>query len=97
MREKMVTRTIVATKVTVLCADAIAGEMFDKELTLAGTFKDSKALMKAVSKAVDVDTDEDQIKAIRVKDASTYETLYGMSENDFIAAAKVLPPRGTKE
>ena len=97
MRERMVTRTIMTTKVTVLCADALAGEMFEKELTLPRTYKDNKALMKAVSKVVDIDTDDEKIKAVLVKASEEIETLYGMTELDFINTAKVLPPRGTKE
>lgn len=93
----MVTRTIVTTKATVLCADAIAQNMFEKEVLLPRTYKDDKALMKAVSLAVDTDTEDSKIKAVLVKSTEEIETLYGMSELDFISSAQVLPPRAKKE
>ena len=96
MRERMVTRTIVTTKATVLCANALTAEMFEQDVTLPRTYKDNKALMKAISAVIDKDTDDEKIKAIMVKDSSEVETLYGMSELEFIQIAKVLPPRGTK-
>lgn len=93
MRTPMVTRTITTTNVTVLCADAIAQQMYEKDVTLPRTYKDDKALMKAVSQVVDVDTEDEKIKAVSVVSTEVVETLYGMSELEFIKAAKVLPPR----
>ncbi len=92
-KEAMVTRTIITTKVNVLCLDIVKAEPFNKSLTLAGTFKDEKTLMKAVSNAIN---NENQ-KAVHVVDAQNIETLYGMTEDDFIKNAKVLPPRTKKE
>lgn len=93
MRTPMVTRTITTTNVTVLCADAIEQEMYELNVTLPRTYKDDKALMKAVSQAVDVDEADKKIKAVSVIKTEVVETLYGMSELEFIKAAKVLPPR----
>lgn len=88
-RVPMVTRTIVTTKANVLCLDIVAGEPFNKVVTLPRTYKDDKALMKQVSKVVDNET----MKAVHVVDKEEVETLYGMTEQEFIELAKVLPPR----
>lgn len=92
-RERMVTRTMQTTKVNVLCMNIKSATPEYKDITLAGTFKDEKSLMKAVEKAINNDT----LKAVNVVKSEAIETLYGMSEADFIATAKVLPPRGTVE
>lgn len=92
-RAPMVTRTIVATKVNVLCLNIETAEPFNKDVTLSGTFNDSKSLMKAVEKVVNSDTE----KAVHVVATEEVETLYGMTEQKFIELAEVLPPRGKKE
>jgi hypothetical protein len=92
-RVAMVTRTMLTTQVNVLCLDTEKVEPFNTDLTLAGTFKDQKGLMKAVSGQID----NDKQKAVKVVSATTVETLYGMTEDDFIKNAKVLPPRTASE
>jgi hypothetical protein len=92
-RVAMVTRTITTTEVNVLCLELVKVEPFNKDLTLAGTFKDQKALMKAVTKQID----NDNQKAVSIVSSKEVETLYGMTEEEFIAVAKVLPKRGTTE
>lgn len=91
-RKPMVTRTIITTKVNVLCMDVVKCEPFNKEVLLPRTFADEKKLMKAVEEAVNVDN----IKAVHVVDVDTVETLYGMSEADFIAIAVELDPTTRK-
>ena len=88
-RVPMVTRTIITTKATVLCMDIAHGEPFNKEVILPRTYKDDKALMKQVSKLIDNDT----VKAVHVVYKEEVETLYGMTEQEFIEQAKKLPPR----
>lgn len=90
-RVPMVTRTIVTTKANVLCLDIVAGEPFNEVVTLPRTYKDDKALMKQVSKVID----NEQRKAVHIVDKEEVETLYGMTEQEFIQLAKVLPPRAT--
>lgn len=80
----MVTRTIVTTKANVLCLDIVAGEPFNEVVVLPRTYKDDKALMKQVSKLID----NEQRKAVHVVDKEEVETLYGMTEQDFIKLAK---------
>ena len=92
-RIPMVTRTITTTKANVLCLDIVAGEPFNEVVVLPRTYKDDKALMKQVSKLID----NDSRKAVHVVDKEEVETLYGMTEQDFITLAKVLPPRDKNE
>ena len=88
-RIPMVTRTIVSTKVIVMCLDVQAGEPCNKEVTVARTYKDDEALLNKVRPLIETET----LKAVHIVDKEEIETLYGMTEQDFIQYAKVLPPR----
>lgn len=88
-RERMVTRTVVATEVNALCLNIETAEPFNKSIILSGTFKDKKAVEKATKKVIDTDT----VKCAAVVDYKETETLYGMTEQKFIEQADVLPPR----
>ena len=88
-RVPMVTRTIVAIKVNVMCLDIEKGEPFNETVTVSRTYKDDNALMKKVRPLLETET----VKAVHIVDKEEIETLYGMSEQEFIHYAKVLPPR----
>lgn len=88
-RAPMVTRTIQTTRVNVLCLNIEEGEPFNKEVVIPRTYKDEKHMLKAAEKVINSDT----AKAVHIVDSNVEETLYGMSEQDFITLAKVLPPR----
>lgn len=90
-RVPMVTRTIVATKVNVMCLDVQKGEPFNKSVTVSRTYKDDEALLKKVRPLLETET----IKAVHIVDKEEIETLYGMTEQEFIQYAKVLPPRNS--
>ena len=92
-REPQVTRTITTTKVVALVANTITREMEEREYILPRTFADDKKLAKAIEKVIKDET----IKFVSVVDKEVVETLYGMSESEFIAVAKVLPPRTKAE
>ena len=92
-RKPMVTRTIVTTKVNVLCLDVQSAEPFNKVVTLPRTYKDEKKLLKTVEEVINTDT----VKAVHVVDKTEVETLYGMEEQDFINKAKILDPATRKE
>lgn len=92
-RIPMVTRTIQTTKVNALCLDIVEQKPFEKEYILLGTYKDNKHLMKALENVANDDTH----KVVHVKSTEIVETLYGMTEQEFISYANVLPPRGVKE
>ena len=88
-RVPMVTRTITATKANVMCLDVQAGEPFNKVVTVPRTYKDNEELLKKVKPLIETDT----IKAVHIVDSEKFETLYGMTEQEFIQHAEVLPPR----
>lgn len=85
-RTPMITRTITTTKANVLCLNIVEGEPFNQVVTLPRTYKDEKSLMKQVELAINTDS----VKAVHVVDTKVEETLYGMPEAYFIAAAKPL-------
>lgn len=92
-RKPMVTRTIITTKVIVLCLDVNSAEPFNETVTLPRTYKDDKKLLKSVEEVINTDT----VKAVHIVDKKEIETLYGMTEQDFINSAKVLDPATRKE
>ena len=89
----MVTRTIITTKVIVLCLDVNSAEPFNETVTLPRTYKDDKKLLKSVEEVINTDT----VKAVHIVDKKEIETLYGMTEQDFINNAKILDPATRKE
>lgn len=91
-RKPMVTRTITTTKANVLCMDIQSAEPFNKVITLPRTYKDDKTLMKRVQEVVETDN----IKAVHIVDKEEVETLYGMTEQEFIEKAVVLDPETRK-
>lgn len=92
-RVPMVTRTIVATKANVMCLDVQAGEPCNRIVTVPRTYKDDEALMKKVRPLIETET----LKAVHIADKEEIETLYGMTEQEFIEHAEVLPPRNSTE
>lgn len=88
-RKPQVTRTITTTKVTVLGMDVEKCEPMNETFTVPRTYKDEDKLMKAVKDAGETDT----FKIVKIVDTQVEETLYGMSEQEFIEHAHVLPPR----
>lgn len=88
-RVPMVTRTIIATKANVMCLDVQCGEPCNHVVTVPRTYKDDEALMKRVKPLIETET----LKAVRIVDKEEIETLYGMTEQEFISCAKVMPPR----
>lgn len=92
-RKPMVTRTIVTTKVNVLCLDINSAEPFNKDVTLPRTYKDEKKLLKKVEEVVNTD----EVKAVHIVDKEEVETLYGMTEQDFITNSTILDPATRKE
>ena len=91
-RVPMVTRTITTTKAVVMCVDVEAGEPFNKVVSVPRTYKDKEALLKVVKSLIETET----IKAVHIVDKTEIETLYGMTEQDFIEHADVLPERTAK-
>ena len=90
MKEPMITRTIQTTKAVVMVVNTEQGETYTKEVTVPRTYNDDKALLKKVSPIIE---SEENMKAVHIIKSEVIETLYGMTEQDFIKKAKVMPPR----
>lgn len=88
-RIAMVTRTINFTEVTALTVDVIAQSTGTQVFTLSGTFADNDKLIKALKKEYELET----VKIVSVISSEVQEKLYGMTEQEFMSLAKVLPPR----
>lgn len=91
-RVPQVTRTIPTTIVTIFCVNTEDRTTFEQSFTLPRTYKDETKLMKAVESALA----GEPIKAVSIVSSEVKETLYGMTEQEFIRHATVLPPRETK-
>lgn len=89
----MVTRTITTTKANVMCLDIESGEPCNKSVVVPRTYKDDEALLKKVKEVLETDT----LKPVHIVGKEEIETLYGMTEQEFIEHAKVLPPRTPSE
>lgn len=88
-RIPMVTRTIQTTTANVLCLNIKEGEPFNKEVVLPRTYKDEKSMMKVVEKIINTE----DVKAVHIVHTEVNETLYGMTEQEFIVTAHVMPDR----
>ena len=87
-RVPMVTRTIQTTRAIVMCLDVERGEPFNREVILPRTYKDEKAMLKQAEKVLNNETE----KVVHIVDFKVEETRYGMSEQQFIEVAEVIPP-----
>ena len=92
-RVPQVTRTIPTTIVHLLCVNTEDRTTFEQDITLPRTYKDEQKMMKVVEKVLD----GEPIKAVSILSSEVKETLYGMTEEQFIQHATVLPPRETKK
>jgi hypothetical protein len=91
-RQPQVTRTIQTTKCNVLCIDLANEQPFTQEVILPRTYKDERSMMKKIKPIVE----NDNVKAIHVQNFTVESTLYGMTEEEFISAAHILPARTSK-
>lgn len=89
----MVTRTIKTTKAIVMCLDIESAEPCNKSVVVPRTYKDDETLLKKVKEVIETET----LKPVNIVDKEEFETLYGMTEQEFIEHAKVLSPRTSTE
>lgn len=88
-RERMVTRTISFTEVTVISMNIETVTPQHEVIRIAGVFDNDKALLNNLKNRYETDL----YKIVAITDTKVIEKLYGMSEEDFIEYAKELPPR----
>ena len=93
-RERMVTRTVSTTTVDVLVINIETAEVETKSFVLGQNMtKDEKTMLNNAQKTLDDETGTTLWKCVAIKNIKEEETLYGMTEQDFLRYAKVLPPR----
>ena len=92
-RVPQVTRTIQTTVVTIFCVNIEDKSTFEQTITLPRTYKDESKMMKTIEKILE----GEPVKAVSISGYEVKETLYGMTEAEFIKYATVLPPRDSKE
>ena len=92
-RQPIVSRTIQTTKANVLCIDVQNEQPFTQEVVLPRTYKDEKSMLKRIRPMIENDT----VKVVHVQNVVVESTLYGMTEEEFIKYAQILPPRKTNE
>lgn len=89
----MVTRTITTTKAIVMCLDIESGESCNKSVVVPRTYKDDETLLKKVKEVLETET----LKPVHIVDKEEIETLYGMTEQEFIEHAEDQPTRKVVE
>ena len=88
MRESMVTRTVLGTKVTVLAMDTNTCEPCNVTYEIGGSYANDEKLLNKVRK----EHDTEDFKVVKIVDVEPFEKRYGMKEADFIAHAIELDP-----
>lgn len=88
MRERMVTRTVTQTIAKVMCLNVTTAEVTINEYTIGGTYTEVD-LLKKCKKLFETD----EFNLVHIESSKVEEILLGMTEEDFIRYATVLPPR----
>lgn len=91
-RERQITRTINVTTATAVCMDITTMENETKELVITGDVPSAEKVLKDLRKLYDTDT----FKVVAIKEMTTVEKLYGLSEVDFLKYAVELDPETRK-
>lgn len=95
-KPRMITRTISTTVADILCLDIETGEACNRSFTFPGQFKKDNEILKAAAKKLE--TTEPNVHAVHVVGIAKLETLYGMTEADFLAHAEIMtkPAKSTE-
>ena len=92
MRERMITRTVVATEYVCMVVDANTKTVENITVSIPSVEgMTKKHLDEAIRNAV-----PSEKLFVQVLSEKKVETLYGMTEQEFIRLAKVLPARNVK-
>lgn len=86
-RQPMVTRNIKAYDCTVFGVNRETEQTEERLFTVSAKLKTDKAIIKSLTKQ------DGEFIPLEVKNKNAKATLYGMTENEFIAAAKIMQPR----
>lgn len=86
---KMITKTKVETKATLMVVNLLTKQVEEIEHTVLGVFEDDNALINEVNIP--------NIKVVKVEKKEKIETLVGMPLVDYFAQAKEIVKEGKKE
>lgn len=89
---KMVTRTIEQTTAEVMCVDTNTAQVSINTYTIGGSYTDED-LLKKLKKLFE----NSDLVLVKIENQKTEQLLLGMTEEDFIRYATVLPPRNVKK
>ena len=89
---KMVTRTIEQTMAEVICVDTNTAQVSINTYTIGGAYTNGD-LLKKLKKLFENST----LVLVKIETQKTEQLLLGMTEEDFIRYATVLPPRNVKK
>lgn len=89
---KMVTRTIEQTTAEVMCVDTNTAQVTINSYTIGGAYTDED-LLKKLKKLFETNG----LVFVKIESQNTDQLLLGMTEEDFIRYATVLPPRNSKK
>lgn len=92
MREKMVTRTIISSRVEMVSLNLETMQPNIGSIELPIDTEDENLLLKVAKKGYETDT----TKIVSVKYLEKREKLYGMTENDFLYYSVELDPTTRK-
>lgn len=87
-REKMITRTTKQTTAEIMCLNVLTAEVSIETYTIGGELTDDE-LLKKLRRVYE----NAAFKLVAVQNVETETLLLGMTEEDFIKYATVLPPR----
>lgn len=87
-RERMITRTVTQTTAKVMCLNVTTAEVSINDYTIGGTYTESD-LLKRCKKLFETA----EFKVVHIESSKVEEILLGMTEEDFIRYATVLPSR----
>lgn len=88
-RQRMITRTFDLTIGECMCVDVPTQQVRNIEYKIFGMYNDSAKLLEAVKSAYETDT----FKVVMINSAQVGEILMGMTEQEFLSTAHILPPR----
>lgn len=94
-REKLITRTIISTKVNAKFFHLADEVVFNSDVTFMGKL-DENAAKKACMETIE-NNPNCGYTFIKINSLETVEKLYGVTESEFMAIAKELPPRKVNE
>lgn len=86
MGKKMITRTVISSVVSLMTVNLESAEVENKVIELSGQFKNEKQILSTLEK--DKTLLGETIKPVQVLVVEPKETIYGMTEQEFITLAK---------